>query len=250
MIYQKPPIKTRKSIIIVAIIISLVLYFAGVFSGLFANNLVKKETQKNLNILKQETENYLAELENYIEFLDTNLKSMQLEETFAGTLSQEQKCEFFKISLNELVNQLGYYWDRLPYRLEEYEKNNILTDEYKLLKEQYTHLSIRIWILAKNQFDLCDTNIVHGLHFYSAECENCIEQGEQLDELNSKVVAQGKDIIMFPIDFNSEDLIIKNLKKFYSINSTPALIINNKVHQGRLFKADELLPPNSKVTKQ
>jgi len=243
---QKPFLKKRTGIITVAIIISIILYLAGVFSGLFANNLVKKETQQNIDTLKQETEEYLDELGNYIEFLDTNLKSMQLEETFAETLTSEERCDFFQISLNELVGQLGYYWDRLPYRLEEFEKNNILTDEYKLLKEQYTHLSIRIWILAKNQFDKCDSDIVHGLHFYSADCENCVEQGEQLDELNLKVLAAGSDIIMFPIDFNSEDTIIKNLKKFYSINSTPAVIINNKVHQGRLFKTDELLPSNLK----
>jgi len=149
MIDQKPINKMRGSIIVIVIIISIVLYLAGVFSGLFANNIIKKETQQNIDILKKETESYLSELENYIEFLDTNLKSMQLEETFAETLTPEEKCDFFQISLNELVGQLGYYWDRLPYRLEEYEKNNILTDEYILLKEQYTHLSIRIWILAK-----------------------------------------------------------------------------------------------------
>ena len=39
---------------------------------------------------------------------------------------------------------------------------------------------------------------------------------------------------------------VKPLKKFYSINSTPAVIINNKVHQGRLFTTDELLPSNLK----
>lgn len=248
MIDQKPQ-KTRTVIITLAIIASIVLYLAGVLSGLFANTLVKKETEQNINILKQETEQYLKELENYIQFLDKNLKSMQLEETFSKTLTQKQKCEFFQISLNELVSQLGFYWDRLPFRIEEYEKNNIPSEEYILLKEQYTHLSIRIWILAKSQFEQCNTNIVHGLHFYSADCQECVKQGEEIDKLHSMVVAQGKDIIMFPIDFNSQDLIIKNLKNFYSINSTPALIINEKIHQGRLFTAEELLPEDTKQGK-
>ncbi len=248
MIDQKPQ-KTRTVIITLAIIASIVLYLAGVLSGLFANTLVKKETEQNINILKQETEQYLKELENYIQFLDKNLKSMQLEETFSKTLTQKQKCDFFQISLNELVSQLGFYWDRLPFRIEEYEKNNIPSEEYILLKEQYTHLSIRIWILAKSQFEQCNTNIVHGLHFYSVDCQECVKQGEEIDKLNSMVVAQGKDIIMFPIDFNSQDSIIKNLKNFYSINSTPALIINEKIHQGRLFTADELLPEDIKQEK-
>lgn len=241
---NKPTINLRTGIIIIVIISSITLYLAGVFSGLIANNLVKKETKQDIESFKQETEQYLGELEDYILFLDTNLKNMQLEETFLQTLSREDKCSFTEISFNELVSQLGYYWSRLPSRIEEYEKNNKPSPEYTRLKEQYTHLSIRTWILAKNQFEKCNIDLVHGLHFYSVDCEECVAQGEQLDKLNIKVKSKGKDIILFPIDFNSEDPIIKNLKKFYSIKTTPAVIINDKIHQGRLFTSEELLPEN------
>ena len=38
------------------------------------------------------------------------------------------------------------------------------------------------------------------------------------------------------MDFNSEESIIGNLKQHYSIKSTPAVMINNEVFIGKIFK--------------
>ncbi|MBL7056119.1 hypothetical protein ISS07_04360 [Candidatus Woesearchaeota archaeon] len=252
MMEQKPFHKTRNGIIAIAIILSLVLYFSGVFSGLYANSILKAETKQDINkleektkqdiiSLKQETEEYLQELEEYISFLDNNLRDMQLQQTFIDTLTEKQQCDFSRISFNELISKLGFYWEKLPYRIEEYEKYNVPSEEYTTLKEQYSQLSIQIWSLAKKLNEQCNIDLVHGLHFYSGECEQCIEQGVQLDELNRNILEQGKEIIMFPVDFNSKNSVIKNLKKYYEINTTPALIVNNEVFQGNLFSAEEIL---------
>lgn len=243
--------KKRKEVIIFAIIAAFVLYFSGVFSGLYAKDAMLQETESGLSRLKQETQQDISELKvetkqdlvalsSYIGFLDANLKSMQLEATFADTLNESEKCEYSRITLDELVKKLGYYWGRLPFRLEEYEQSNEPTEEYLQLKDEYTYLSIRIWILAKRQSEECSTDIVHGLHFYSRECADCTRQGEQIDKLNRLVSESGRDLIMFPMDFDSEDPLITNLKRFYGINSTPAVIINDQVFQGRLFTAEEL----------
>jgi len=226
-------ILSKKTIILFAIAISIILYLAGVYSGLYANKIIKKETEENIISLKKETAQDLEAMQNYVNFLDSNLKNMQLEQTFIETLGPEEMCNFSIISFNELTSQLRFYWDRLPFRIEEYERNNKLSEEYLLLKQQYSHLSIRTWILAKNQYDKCKIDIVHGLYFYSSDCENCVEQGEQLDEVNKKVRSSGRDMILFPLDFKSDEPIIK---------STPAVMINDKVFQGRLYKAEELIP--------
>lgn len=189
-------------------------------------------------------------MRNYIDFLDSNLKSMQLEQTFSETLTEEEMCAFSVISLNELFKQLRYYWDRLPFRIEEYEKYNAPSEEYNLLKQQYAHVSIRTWILARNQYEKCATNLVHGLYFYSADCEECIKQGEQLDEFNKKVRESGMEAVMFPIDFYLEEPVVTNLKTYYGVAETPAIIVNDELFQGRLFKADELLPKNLAVSKE
>ena len=232
----------RSYIILFAIAASIILYLSGVFSGLYANKLVKESTRQDIILFKEETQQDLDVLQNYIDFLDTNLKSMQLEQTFSETLTPEERCAFSVISLDELFKQLRYYWDRLPFRIEEYEKYNELSEEYTQLKQEYAHVSIRTWILARNQFEKCDANIVHGLYFYSADCEECIEQGEQLDEFNKKIREAGMEVIMFPIDFYLQESVVANLKAYYGITETPAIIVNDKVFQGRLFKAEELLP--------
>jgi len=232
----------KKHIILFAILISIILYFSGVFSGLYANKLVKESTKKDISIFKEETEQDLEILQGYIDFLDTNLKSMQLDQTFSETLNEEEMCKFSTISLKELFRQLSFYWDRLPYRIEEYEKYNELSEEYNLLKRQYAHVSIRTWILARNQYEKCNADLVHGLYFYSADCEECIRQGEQLDKFNEKIRNQGTEIIMFPIDFYLDEPIVENLKIYYGITELPAIIVNDKVFQGRLFSSDELLP--------
>ncbi len=230
----------RKHVILFAVAISIILYLAGVFSGLYANKIIQESTQKDIFRLKTETSKDLELLQNYIDFLDSNLKDMQLEQTFVETLSNEEMCSFSAISLNELFTQLSYYWSRLPYRIEEYEKYNELSEEYKTLKKQYAHVSIRTWILAKSQYEKCNIDLVHGLYFYSADCMECIKQGEQLDILGKNIKQRGREIIMFPIDFHMKEPTLENLKKYYGIKSTPAIIINDKVMQGRLFTASEL----------
>ena len=239
MAEQRPK---RMHIILFAVIASIILYFSGVFSGLYANKLVKESTKQDIDLLKEETQQDLDVLQTYIDFLDSNLKSMQLEQTFSETLTEEEMCDFSVISLNELFKQLSYYWDRLPFRIEEYEQYNVPSEEYNLLKQQYAHVSIRTWILARNQYEKCDTNLVHGLYFYSSDCDECIKQGEQLDKFNEKVRKSGMEVVMFPIDFYLEEPIVANLKTYYGIEKTPAVIVNDKVFQGRLFKAYELLP--------
>lgn len=234
-------ISKRKGIILFAVIASVLLYLAGIFSGLYATKIFKEETQKDFWSLRYETKQDLEALQEYIAFLDTNLKNMQLEESFMKTLSHEEMCNYSKISFNELIGQLRVYWEKLPYRIEEYEKNNYLSEEYLLLKQQYTHLSIRTWLLAKSQYEKCGLDVIHGLYFYSRDCPSCVTQGEELDILHWMAKSGGKEIIMFPIDLHSNESIIKNLKEYYKINSTPAVMINNKVFKGRVFKAEELI---------
>ncbi|MBS3131575.1 hypothetical protein J4212_04040 [Candidatus Woesearchaeota archaeon] len=231
----------RRNIILIAVIISIILYLAGVFSGLYANKIVKESTEEDIKSLEEQTRQNMNYMQSYVDILDTNLKNIQLEQAFLETLSDKERCSFSKISLEELVSQLSFYWEKLPFRLEEYERTNEPTEEYLALKSQYTYLSIRIWMLAKSQYETCGTNMVHGLYFYSKDCENCVEQGEQIDELNRQLSAKGSDIIMFPIDFSSREPLIRNLEAYYRINSTPAIVLNGRVMQGRLFTSGELL---------
>ena len=230
------------TIIILAVVISAVLYLAGVYSGLYANKILEKKTEQEITSIKEGTEQQMQRLEEYIGFLESNQGSMWLELSFLETLSEDEICNFSEISLKSLFEQLDYYWKRLPFRIEEYERDNQpLSEEYLALKKEYTQLSMRTWILARKRYNKCDTKIVHGLNFYTTDCELCAKQGEEIDKFSSELREKGVDALIFTIDLNSEEPIVKFLKQYYSIQSTPALLINSRIYQGQVFKADYLL---------
>ena len=177
-------------------------------------------------------------LQRYIDFLDLNLKSIQMDELFIETLDDEQKCKFSVITMNSLLDQLSFYWVNLPLRVEEYEKYNTLSPEYLTLKKQYTQLSINAWIIAKNKYDTCHLDILPILYFYSRDCDTCTLQGEELDRVREN--AKDKKIIVFTIDVNSDEPMVRNVKIFYNITSVPALVVNNEAIQGRVFTQKEI----------
>lgn len=220
----------RARLITIAIVLSIVLYLLGVVSGLFANSILKKETQ-------QEYEN----LKEYVRLMESSLQSWQMEQQFLSTLDEKEKCNFSRIAMRKLTDLLSDYWATLPLRLEEFEKMNVLSPEYLALKKQYTQYSVRTWIVAKDLYEQCGHEFVVGLYFYTPTCDSCTEQGEELDELRKQVRARGKELMLFVVDSNTNELIVQDLKEYYNITTTPALILSGKVYQGRVFTAEELM---------
>lgn len=239
-------------IILLVLALSVILFLTGLLSGLFANKTLEKKTQDDLADLEQKTQEDIKGLEEitreevqdlkrYISFLEKNLNSMQLEQVFFETLSHEEMCDFSNIAQDGLMDELRYYWSILPFRIEAYERDNPLTQEYLGLKDEYTKLSIRTWVLAKNRQEKCNTTLVQGLYFYSANCTSCTQQGEALDTFSSTLHGQDVEVMVFTVDYDHDDIMVINLKRFYGINATPALLINDVVYQGRYFTSDELL---------
>lgn len=245
--------KKRTILVAVAIILSIILYLAGVYSGLYANKMLEEKTKRDIRSFKEETEENIYSfkigtekevqyLKSYINFLETNQGRLLLEKEFVETLTPDQICDFSDLSMRSLLDELNFYWQRFPFRLEEYERDNQpLSEEYLTLKQKYTQLSIRTWILAKTRYEKCGTKLVHGFNFYSANCSTCAKQGEQLDKFSPTLREEGIDVIIFTIDLYSDESVVKFLKQHYGINSTPALLLNNKLYQGRVFNSEELL---------
>ncbi len=241
--------RTKKpwSIIMLALAMCFLLYFAGVLSGLYANRLTEERTQTTLSIFKQETQEDLEDLKsgtesqigtltNYIRYLEKNMNIVQTQQAFLATVPEEDRCRFSSIILKDMTGQLQYYRDRLPYRLEEYERDNRPSDEYRQLKEEYNALSIRTWIFARSLAKNCNTDLVQGLYFYTPECGECVEQGKQLDLFTSQL--SGRDVMLFTIDLTEPAASF--LARFYNITTVPAVVVNDVVSEG-LVPAGRLL---------
>ena len=214
----------------IAIVFSIILYFAGLFSGLSFSKFVE-----------QRTEAEITQLVDYVDHLDGELQSLQLQERFLSSLNTEESCKFSDDYFSQINQDLSYYWSILPSRLEAYEKNNKPTDEYLALKEDYTRLSLRAWIIAQGNFEKCDSDTIPALYFYSDSCPDCVKQGESLDDAKDWLAEDGKRLVVFTVDFNYKEPTLDLVKKYYNITSVPAIVVNGQVLQGRLIPQRELL---------
>ena len=50
-----------------------------------------------------------------------------------------------------------------------------------------------------------------------------------------------KTVIVFTLDFNYPESALDLVKEYYQIKEVPAIIVNDKVLQGKLFTANEIL---------
>lgn len=225
---MKKSIPSRRSIIALAVILSIIMYLAGVFSGLYANKIIEKKVEEDISFLR-----------NYMDIASLDLKNMILLQLLMEQM--QDKCLFSEIYLSNLRNQLEPYWQKLPPRLETYDRSRKITPEYITLKREYVRLSLRIWLIAKKNNEECDSNLVPVLYFYSGDCQTCVKQGEIFDELNVKMKKINKSLVVFPIDKNFEDDSVYLLKKYYNITHVPTVVIGNKVITGKVISSDKMI---------
>jgi|TARA_B100001971_G_C18149413_1_gene514964 thiol-disulfide isomerase/thioredoxin len=219
---------SKKAIIIVAVIASILIYAIGVFSGLYANKLIKQRVETDINFLR-----------SYTDVSTLDLKNMLLLQFFNDNLDD---CKFSEISVSQLHEQLYPYWQRLPKRLEAYEMDGVVTEEYITLKREYIRLSLRIWLIALNNYRECDTtNFIPLLYFYSQDCETCVRQGQILDAFNKEGLYADKNVVVFPIDGYFEDDTVYLLRQYYNITQFPAIIVNDNVLQKEVVTVKDIL---------
>ncbi len=209
------------------------MYFAGLFSGIYANKVfeykVKADIGKDIDFLK-----------DYIDSSALDLKNILLLQFFMDNI--EESCQFSELYLSNLHSQLEPYWQRLPSRLEAYEKDNSESEEYITLKREYIRLSLRIWLIAWDHYKKCDDPaFVPILYFYSKDCETCVEQGEILDSFKEQLELRNKSVVVFSIDESFEDDTVYLLKQYYGLTKFPAVILNNKIFQQDIIPLETLI---------
>jgi hypothetical protein len=220
----------QRRFIIIAIIVSIVLYFAGVLSGMYANKIIEKKVNSELD-----------DLRNFTDASVLDIKNVQLQQLFIYEFPNGNSCDFLNLSIKHLYSQLSTYWNKLPNRLEEYEKNNALSSDYISLKREYIRFSLRFWLMAtKNNNECSDRSFVPILYFYSKDCTDCILQGTQFDEFGQTMKIQNRTVIVFPVDANFDEDTVYLLRTYYNITELPASVVNGKLIQGRVLSAGEL----------
>ncbi len=199
-----------RKVYLIAGIISLILYLAGLFTGYFFQRVVFGEVEKNIEKLKKDLEN------------------AQLEYMFL-TLKAKGSCQILSSLTNELTSRLYFVLNELI-KLEGSQDQKVME-----VKKDYTMLAIRTWILKSNTKEICEEDVLPVLYFYSIPCEDCLKQGKILDEIK---IMYPEKVLTFTIDSGVNLPIVQTLIKSYNITKTPALIIEEQVYQGILSKEE------------
>lgn len=227
---QKTNQKRRNRIIMLAILFSILLYVVGVLTGLIANKIFAEKISEDIQSIKSD--------------LDTSaldIKNIQLKQYYLDNFEPENKCKFMKIYNDHQMELIRDFWSTLPKRLEEYEKNNELTEEYITIKREYMRFSLRYWLtLTKYNEECGDSEIIPVLYFYTKDCPDCLAQAEEFDKF--RISLEEKDVILpvFPIDADFKEDMITILKEYYEIDSVPSTIIKNQVIKGQVIDVEEL----------
>lgn len=202
-------------IIIIALILTLIFYFIGIYIGFkIFKFLYSKELEEKISYLYFQAKSLNEEINSNKEILLLNF------------LDEKIKCKLLENIINKVRNySFNVIAKKLPYRLEEYEFYYKPSEEYLKLKEEYMKMMATSYFLTLKYKKECNKNISTLLYFYSPNCGiDCIKQGEELDKLRYYNIS----LYFFIIDKDWNLNEIKILKEIFEIDSTPTIIIDEK----------------------
>lgn len=158
-----------------------------------------------------------------------DLKSLQLQYQLISEFNQQKNCIAVSTTFENYMKEL----DLTEERLLGYEKEaTINKNEFKVLRKDYIQAQVNYWLLAKKTKEICNTDFVTLLYFYSPSeyCGDCDKQGFVLTYLKQRL----KDkILIFSFDSSfKEEPIIDLLIKIYSVKKYPSLIVEDELIQG------------------
>jgi thiol-disulfide isomerase/thioredoxin len=152
-----------------------------------------------------------------IERLSNQVDNMQLQEMFIT--GEKVDCRLMYSTMGSLSYSLYSMVDNLKATSPD-------TPQFYEMKRQADLLSLKAWMVAKNVRDKCTTDILPVLYVYSGDCPECNAQDTVLQSLKSRYPG----MLVYAIDFHSEEPAIKLVKDAYDIKSAPATIINHTLY--------------------
>jgi hypothetical protein len=216
--------KSEKRVYILTGVLTIVLYVMGVLTGFYVYSLGVTQGYEELSDMRSEIDRY-----------SKGLQSLQLQQLYL-TSDINLSCRYLVSSLNSLQADIYSLAQKLPDKLEVFEKYYPQDQEYVMLKNDYMNLLLKSWMFSLSVRNRCGKNVVPVLYFYSSDCDDCIEQGYVLDALREDV----DNMYVFTIDFNLDDETVSTIKQVYSVGEVPALIVNENVLPG-FHDYDEVL---------
>lgn len=175
--------------------------------GVLVSQRLSSQTSEEILKTQKQVRNYLLSL---------NLQS---------DIASEYICRVNVFELTKEKVNLGQQIEILEKNLG---KDNEIVAE---LKQDYSLLSIRQWLLVKQVKEKCDKDINIILFFYSntinpTESES---QGYVLDYFYEKYP---DDVVIYAFDIDEDDPALNTIKAIYGVSKPPSIVINERLFTG------------------
>lgn len=190
-------------------IISVAIFLVGLMVGLSIENF------------------FVSDLSARAKSIENSVREIELEMLYFQELPDSESCKF----LNEIVRETNNNLDTLAGELTQYSEDNVLFmgSEIKNIKNLYTSLLIKDWLLQEKIKKSCGTNTVSVLYFYSTGgCDDCVTQGNILTLLKGTFKEK---LMVFPIDVQVDLSMIDILRDRFDAESTPSIVINGETYK-------------------
>lgn len=200
---------------IAAFVITLIIFSIGIAIGL-------KISDARISLIT-----------NTARLQQAQFESIQLQYAFLNA-AENTTCAAFRTTLDQNVYDL----ENARLKLESYLEEDAGEEEFLIAKREYMVTELRYWLLAKQAKKICGEDTVSILFFYRRNvlCDTCSTQGIILTYLKERF----KDkLLVFSLDVDADEPMIKILKSTYNITQAPSVVVEEKRFHG-LTKKEEL----------
>lgn len=193
------PRKISVSLYLAALLISAIIFAAGIFLG-------KALERGNLDSISANVD-------------AANIRASSLEIIYLAGDSPEF-CPVYREELSSIDAQT----EQLGYMLSYIEDQKGASDP--ALKKKYFMLEATAFLLSQKVSEKCGVNYSTILYFYSnSNCTDCNAQGRELLEAKKKL---GEKVRIYSFDGDLGSSIANALKSKYGVRSYPSIAINGK----------------------
>ncbi len=164
----------------------------------------------------------LTELKSIEDKLSIDILSSEVQ----YSLLEELSCN--QVTTSVLSDELSSLADKITYSEENLGANS---DQISQLKQSYSLLEIKDYLLMKKISERCNKKSVFVLYFYSNEdaCPDCVKQGYILTDLRQAY----PELRVYSFDYNLNLSAVKAMISIYKVPSDlPGLVINGQVYSG------------------
>lgn len=198
--------RNMKAVYVAVLFTSLILYGAGIWTGITIQQSLVESVEKDLNSIKSDIEN-------------------QQQELILFSLRGKESCAILQSVSSSTATKL----DAVSNEIRQLEQSGQKDERFNLMKETYSSLSIRAWILISAINENCNKQIASILYYYSFPCANCEAQEDTLNQVKS---AAPDKILTYAVDKDVNNSLVQTLVKSHGIDYAPSVVLGNEVYKG------------------